>query len=93
MSKQLHQLTMAPIVWLAPNEKSPSGPVAVCHARDESGEVVAVLENRGAYGRPPFWEYTLSKSGKRSKRMFHSAEATFEAVRAELAVQGAAASS
>jgi hypothetical protein len=82
MTYQRLHLTMSSIVWFAPDKKSSSGPVAVCHVRDEAGEIVAVLENRRANGQPPLWEYTLS-SGKRSGPTFPSAEAALEAVAAE----------
>jgi hypothetical protein len=83
MFNQLLHLTMSSTVWFTPDEKSPTGPVAVCHVRDEAGDEVAILENRRANGQPPLWEYTLS-SGKRSGPIFPSAEAALEAVATKL---------
>ncbi len=77
------QLRMSPAVWYAPDEKSPSGPIAVHDVNNESGEVVATLENRRGH-RPSLWEYKLTKTGKRSKPVFPSAQAAVEAVAAEL---------
>lgn len=85
MANQRLHLTMSSIVWFAPDKKSLSGPLAVCHVKDEAGAIVAVLENRRADGRPPLWEYTLS-SGKRSGPIFSSAEAALEAVATELSL-------
>jgi Type II/IV secretion system protein len=84
------RLTLRPIMFTAEHATPAfSGPVAVYHAIDESGEVVAVLENRIASrlmdsGRAPLWQFKLAKNNKASELEFPSAEAALEAIAAEL---------